>query len=331
MGRKIFTYILLAVLSAGPPAAAQRYVISPRNGTYAVSEEKLRAGVELLADPLCTGRGVGAPGAGWAKAWIREQFRRLDLVPFDSTYVHGFAVADSLKGHNLIGMVPGTSREGRPYVVVGAYFDGLGILGGSMYPGADSNASGVAVLLGLAEMLREMYAVGHTYDKSVIFVAFDGKTRDMAGSGAFFRIAERGALRDPVTGEAVTPDRIALMVNIDQVGSTMSPLPSGDPNYLIMLSDPRENFRTQLDRCNTRYLCALDLAYDYYGSEDFTRLFFRRVCDQRVFLEHGIPAVMFTSGITMHNNKPYDDPASLDFEVLKRRTDLIFYFLSRNL
>ena len=66
-----------------------------------------------------------------------------------------------------------------------------------------------------------------------------------------------------------------------------------------------------------------------YGSKDFTKLFYRRISDQRVFLEHNIPAVMFTSGITLLNNKPTDNPASLDYEVLKDRVRLIFRYLDK--
>ena len=67
----------------------------------------------------------------------------------------------------------------------------------------------------------------------------------------------------------------------------------------------------------------LDLSYDYYGSEAFTDVFYRRISDQRWFLEAGIPAVMFTSGITEHTNKTSDTPATLDFELLSRRISLI--------
>ena len=46
-------------------------------------------------------------------------------------------------------------------------------------------------------------------------------------------------------------------------------------------------------------------------------------------MEHGIPAVMFTSGITLLNNKPADTPDSLDYEVLRDRVRLIFYWLNK--
>ena len=58
-------------------------------------------------------------------------------------------------------------------IIVAAHFDGLGILDGKMYRGADSNASGVVAMLSLAEMMQEMRSVDVRYDCSILFVALD--------------------------------------------------------------------------------------------------------------------------------------------------------------
>ncbi|MBQ3898169.1 MAG: hypothetical protein II742_06710, partial [Clostridia bacterium] len=75
----------------------------------------------------------------------------------------------------------------------------------------------------------------------------------------------------------------------------------------------------------------LDIAFDYYGSKDFTEIFYRRINEQRVFLEHGVPAVMFTSGITFNNNKTSDSAETLDYPILRRRIILIFNYLVKQL
>ena len=51
--------------------------------------------------------------------------------------------------------------------------------------------------------------------------------------------------------------------------------------------------------------------------------------DQRIFLEHDIPAVMFTSGITLNNNKVTDTPDTLDYTLMRKRIQLIFYWLEK--
>ena len=121
---------------------------------------------------------------------------------------------------------------------------------------------------------------------------------------------------------------VSLVVNLDQVGSSLAPLRKDRPDYLIMLGEDA-NLRLTLERANAEQGLGLDLGYDYYGSKDFTTLFYRRICEQRVFLERGVPAIMITSGITLNNNKSYDTPETLDYSLLHRRVRLIFHFLHR--
>ena len=56
---------------------------------------------------------------------------------------------------NVIGIIPGT-QEGTQPLIIAAYYDGLGDLpDGTTYPGANKNASGAAVLLDVARVLKE--------------------------------------------------------------------------------------------------------------------------------------------------------------------------------
>ena len=113
------------------------------------------------------------------------------------------------------------------------------------------------------------------------------------------------------------------MVNLDLLGSSLAPVSAARPDYLIALGGGPYRMALESAARGPR----LDLTYDYYGSETFTEIFYRRVSDQRCFLEAGIPAVMFTSGITQHTNQVTDTPATLDYDLLRRRIDLIATWL----
>ena len=119
------------------------------------------------------------------------------------------------------------------------------------------------------------------------------------------------------------------MVNIDQIGSSLSPLKSGREDYMLMLGEDMSYSCSTLLTANSQYNINLDLAFDYYGSKDFTKLFYRKIGDHKIFIENGIPAVLFTSGITMNNNKTYDKPDSLNIKILKKRIWLIFHWLEK--
>lgn len=286
---KRLLFFLLFLLPAALPGGTG--VLSAQQ---ADRETELRAEVEFLCDSLCAGRAFGSAGAQASTLYLLRQLRDAGL----RTTVQSFSAGGRI-GHNVVAVTPGWFRR---YIVVGAYFDAIGTLEGRIYPGADANASGVAALLALA---RELPACCRG-EVGLVFVAFDGHAADLAGARAFLDAFR--SLYPPV-----------LMVNLDLLGSGLAPVRAGHPDYLIALGG--ERFRNGLEAANRGP--RLDLSYDYYGSIAFTDVFYRRVSDQRWFLEEGIPAVMFTSGITRHTNKVTDTPATLDFELLGRRISLI--------
>ena len=324
--------VLLPLLLSVFTARAQNviYVTEADIAHNALTESRLQTQIQFLSDSLCAGRGTGTPGGNIATLWLAGRFRALGLRPVGEGYAHRFSATGGRTGRNVVGLFRGSpTRPDADYVILAASYDGLGTLDGKMYPGADSNASGVAALLGLAEMFGAMRELGKTYRRNILFVALDGKNLSLGGSDALWKEIEAGRLADPETGRTVTRDRITAFVNIDQVGSTFSPLHADRPDFLIMLSDGRSYFQSNLSFCNERYGIGLDLGFDYYGSRDFTNLFYTRISDQKVFLEHNIPSVMFTSGITMNNNKTYDTPSTLDLSVLLRRVRLMFHWVER--
>lgn len=296
-------------------------------------EKKLYRQIEFLSDTLCQGRATGTRGSIEAASWIERAFRSAGLMKFSGTYAKRFYAGSGLLGRNIIGFIPGSAKTPRDrYIIVGAHFDHIGQLNRVTYPGADSNASGTVALVNLAEMFAMMRTLGKSYDSSIIFVAFDAKEMSMAGSRALWEMIENGGLTDPVSGAVITPKKISLMVNIDQIGSSLAPLHKDRNDYMIMLGNHSLNpvDRGMLDFCNRSSGLHMDLDYTYYGSRNFTDIFYR-LSDQRVFIDNGIPAVLFTSGITMNTNRPWDSAETIDYEVFKKRICLIFEWLEKML
>ena len=295
----------------------------------AVSEKTVEGPVRFLSDSICGGRATGTDGNSEAAMFILRQYSSIGIQPLAEGYVQGFQTGSGQRGRDLVGFIPGSSDPGS-YVLVMAYYDGLGELDGKLYPGADNNASGVSAMLGMARMMKAGQRMMKNYRRSVIFVALDAKYSGMGGSRRLWSLLKYGLLSDPRNGRKITLDDIALTINIDQIGSTLSPIHEGKDRYLIMLGG--EDYRKgALSSCNSIPELGLDLGFDYYGSRDFTRIIYRSFGDQKVFVEGGKEAVMFTSGLTMKNNKSDDTPDSLDMKVLKERTWLMFHFLERSL
>lgn len=104
---------------------------------------------------------------------------------------------------NVIGILPGTDPTlASEAVVLGAHYDHLGLAGGALHPGADDNASGTAVVLGLA---RAFAAAGGT-PRTLIFALFTGEEEGLLGSAHY--------VRHP----SVALERTVAMLNFDMVG-----------------------------------------------------------------------------------------------------------------
>ena len=298
-----------------------------------VTREILERNISFLSDTLCQGRGTGTSGNVAAAFWIDRAFEKYGLMKFGESYSYRVNVKPGVIGRNVMGMIPGAISMPRDrYVIVGAHYDHIGRLGGNIYPGADANASGTIAMLSLAEMFSYMKNMGKVYESNIIFVAFDAKEEDMAGSQELWDMINYGRLKDPVSGRPITRDKITLMVNIDQIGSTLSPLHEGRDDYMIMLGTHslKYNKRKLLEECNRKSGIGMDIALDYYGSPNFTQLFYR-LSDQKVFVDNRIPSVLFTSGITMNNNKTWDTVESLNMHVLQKRIYLMYLWIEEML
>ena len=177
-----------------------------RPASLRIDSERLMATVQALADRRFEGRAAGSPGGIAARAWILERIKAVGLQPVSGSYEFPFKFTRmSLNGRvegegaNLLGLCIGTDPRA-PMFVVSAHYDHLGVRSGVVFPGADDNASGVAVMLAVAE-----YCQKTPFRRSVVFAAFDAEEAGLQGALAFL-------ITPPVP-----KDRIALNVNLDMV------------------------------------------------------------------------------------------------------------------
>lgn len=311
---------------------------------YQAKQERI---MEWLADDMSEGRATGTPAGSSAARFIEVLYRQYGLEPlFGGSFYQPF-IADSLsgtRGRNVVGIVR-SAVPSDEYVLISAHYDHLGILQGNVYNGADDNASGVTVLLNLADMFGTMKKTKTGPDKNIIFAALDAKELNMAGSkaliGKLLRNEPAGAGGHPSPSAAadstrasdsrpafpgIPRDRIICAINIDQIGTVIEPVHEADTSFVIVLGEQtlRKDDRGLIDLCNRYYRLGLDIDHTFYGSENFTELFYQ-LSDQTVFHQAGLPALIFTSGFHRHTYKTTDDPAIISYPVMKKRTLLIFY------
>jgi hypothetical protein len=295
----------LSVMFADGPAPAP--VLEPRLPLAelppAFSAERMMADVHRLADPKLEGRGLGSPGLEAAAEYIAEQFREIGLEPAGDPGEGYFQTWQTRIGdperevtlRNIVGVLPGGNAEQKGQrVVVGAHYDHLGRgwpdvregNAGKVHPGADDNASGVAVLLELARALAD----GSPPDRSIVFAAFTGEEAERLGSRHFVK-----ASSDQTDGKTVG------MVNLDTVGR----LGEG-PLYALGIGSARE------------------WPYIFQGAGYVTGVRVEPVSepldssDQTSFIESEIPAAQLFSGAHADYHRPSDTADKVDAEGMVR-------------
>lgn len=142
---------------------------------------RLEQWVKTLASPEFEGR-RGEGGRKTASALV-EEFRRLKLEPlFKGQYVQTVPSTPpaNVLGRNVGAVLRGSDPALRDeYVVVSAHYDHLGVRNGVLYPGADDNASGVAMMM---ETARSMATASQPPKRSIAFIGFDLEEAGLYGS-----------------------------------------------------------------------------------------------------------------------------------------------------
>jgi len=177
---------------------------------------------------------------------------------------------------NVLGMIKG---KGKGWVVLSAHYDHLGRMGpDALFPGANDNASGVAMLLSLAEWFAK-----NPPKHNILFAAFAGEEAGLIGS-------EWCAVDRPIDWALVR-----LMINLDILGT-------GDDGITVVNATAQQ---AHFDR-----LVALNTAKGYV-KEVKSR---GPACnsDHCPFVKRGVPALfIYTLGGVAHYHNIHDKAEGL--------------------
>ncbi|HSG81301.1 MAG TPA: M28 family peptidase, partial [Gemmatimonadota bacterium] len=189
------------------PSPRRKATTAREQGAAAVLITVSRIEMPQAGDPP---HAVGIPAIQ-----ILEDDEILALLSDDQLVVTLDARVEPLRvtAYNVAGKLLGSDPNlENQVIVIGAHYDHLGLGGpGSMAPdeqvphnGADDNASGTAVLLGLAEYFAKNDDVRPA--RSLVFVAFSAEEMGLLGSDYF------------VNNTPFPLDQVTAMVNFDMVG-----------------------------------------------------------------------------------------------------------------
>ncbi|GMN07921.1 M20/M25/M40 family metallo-hydrolase [Croceitalea sp. MTPC5] len=274
----------------------------------------LQEDIAFLASDSLAGRETGTPQEIMAAEYLKQRMENLGLLPKGNmgTYFQTFTFKPrtdphseaefttsdgSITGTNVIGYV---DNKAETTIVIGAHYDHLGMGGeGSLYAGeaihngADDNASGVAVMLKLAEKLKDSIP-----ENNYLFMAFSGEEMGLLGSNFF--------CKNP-TIDLTTVD---YMINMDMVGRLRE-----DKTLSISGTGTSPIWNQVLNANNPGF--KLVLSESGVGPSDHTSFYLQN-----------IPALHFFTGQHEDYHKPSDDYDKLNYEGMEMITNYIFAIIS---
>ncbi len=272
---------------------------SARPSTLIDSSQLLRDLQTLSADDM-QGRQADTPGGEKARSYVIERFKASGVQPFGDSYASPFAfVAEGRAaaqgqhhGVNVVGHIDGT-RTPQRYIVVSAHYDHIGTRNGSVFNGADDNASGTAALFAVAK-----YFAANRPSHSLLFVAFDAEEAGLRGSEAF--------VQHPPADAAT----LALDLNMDMIGR------DPDDKLFVVGTFLQPGLKPFVDKIAAAAPVKLLIGHDNPNEknvEDWTK-----DSDHYSFIEAKIPALYFGVEDYAQHHKATDDYETMTFDFYVR-------------
>lgn len=246
--------------------------------------------VDLLCSRECAGRAPGTLGGVRARRHVVDALRGAGLDPFEQRIARS-------NGANVLATIPGDVDR---WVLVAAHYDHLGGTPDRYYPGADDNATAVAILVEVARGLAGRRGPG----RGVIVAAFD------AEEPPYFLTGEMGSafFARHAADAGVPLEAIDTMVCMDLVGHAMGPegLPDDVRSSVFALGAERSEGTSALVDGIAR--AEPGVVVRRADAEIIPPL-----SDYDAFWKRQVPFLFLTCGRSQRYHTPADTPEHVDF------------------
>ena len=222
---------------------------------------------------------------------------------------------------NIVAMIEGSDPALKnECVIVCAHHDHLGVENGEIMPGADDNVSGVVAVMDIAEAYALAAQEGQRPKRSVLFASWDAEESGLLGAWAY-------------TEHPLLPlDRTLAVLNMDMIGRNEEIPVSDDWRYRgleVQTAESNRNtlnvlglsrfpaLKAPLDKANAAFDLDLKMKLDNNISNLLRR------SDHWPFMQRGVPALWFLTGIHPTYHTPMDRPERINWDKLERVVRMI--------
>ncbi len=282
-----------------------------------IKESYLKDHLNLLANDVFEGRKTGEKGQKLAANYIAGHYKHLGIKPpkgydnyFQEIPKEFFNKNSNSTSENVVAFIPGSEFPDE-VIVVSAHYDHLGKNGEIIYNGADDNASGTSAVMEIAKALQNAKNDGYGPKRSILFLNLTGEEEGLFGSKYY-------------TSHPIFPLANTIVnLNIDMIGR-IDKKHKNNPNYIYLIGSDKLSRELHYisEDVNKKYT-KLKLDYTFNDDKDPNRYYYRS--DHYNFAKNNIPVIFYFNGIHEDYHKPSDTADKINFEILSKRTQLIFY------
>ncbi len=287
-----------------------------KNFAATITDNELKDHLYTFASAEFEGRKTGEAGQKKAAAYLVDYYKSLNISsPQGMNYLQNIPV-DFFKGRskndseNVMAFIKGSEKP-EEIIVISAHYDHVGTKGEEIYFGADDDGSGTVAVLEIAEAFKNAADMGFTPKRSLLFLNLTGEEIGLMGAKYY--------TENPVFELKNT----VANLNIDMIGRVDKKY-TNNPNYVYLIG--ADKLSTELhnisENANKTYT-NLILDYTYNDESDPNRFYYRS--DHYHFAKNNIPIIFYFNGVHEDYHKPTDTPDKINYKLLEKRTQLVFY------
>ena len=221
---------------------------------------------------------------------------------------------------NVVGLMRGAEAPDE-WIILCAHYDHDGADGNLVWPGADDDGSGTVALIEIAEALSRAADAGRRPRRSILLAAWNSEERGLLGAWAY-------------TLNPLHPlEQTVAVLNMDMIGRNEEVRRGGgrrfrglepqtaasNANTVNIMGYSYSRTMTEMVRsANRESELDLKMRYDNNPSNLLRR------SDQWPFLQTGVPALFFHTGLHPDYHTIYDRPERIEYEKMERIVRLVY-------
>lgn len=269
----------------------------------------------FVVSPLMTEKFFGLSREQLVKinegGYRKAAFRKIKPVEIQYLTSKGFRL---IKSENVLGFLEGSDKKNE-ILIITAHYDHVGKKehgeGDLIHNGADDDGSGTVAVMQIAKAFTQAKLEGKGPRRSILFMLVTAEEKGLLGS-------------DYYTQKPVFPlEQTVVNLNIDMIGRRDPQHRDSAPYVYVIGADKLSSQLNELSEATNKLYTKLIFDYTYNDVNHPDRLYYRS--DHWNFARNNIPIIFYFDGIHEDYHKPSDEIEKIEFDLLMKRTQCVFY------